>query len=103
MHRRGDLIGGGGALASPCGRRLLAAERGLDMGAAIKRMGNSAAILLPKPVLPDLHVATGDMLELDLQDGRVVLSPRARRPREGWAQAARALAELEETDMEWTW
>lgn len=72
------------------------------MEAAIKRMGNSAAILLPKPVLAHLRVATGDVLELDLQEGRVVLSPRARRPREGWAEAAKALAELEEADLQWT-
>jgi antitoxin MazE len=64
-------------------------------------MGNSAAILLPKPVLAHLHVSAGDVLDLDLQDGRVVLSPAHRYPREGWAEAARALAAAGEGELEW--
>jgi antitoxin MazE len=71
------------------------------MQAAIRRMGNSAAILLPKPVLAHLHVSAGDMLDLDLQDGRVVLSPAQRRPREGWAEAAKALVDAGEGPLEW--
>ena len=71
------------------------------MQAAIRRMGNSAAILLPKPVLAHLHVSTGDVLDLDLQDGRVVLSAAQRHPREGWAEAAKALAETGEGGLEW--
>jgi antitoxin MazE len=72
------------------------------MQAAIRRMGNSAAILLPKPVLAHLHVSTGDMLDLDLQEGRIVLSPAHRHPREGWAEAAKALAEAGEGQSEWS-
>jgi antitoxin MazE len=77
-------------------------------------MGNSAGVLLPKPVLAHLHVSAGDVLDLDLQEGRVVLSPAQRRPREGWAEAAKTLAEAGEgesmwpelenaSDHEWTW
>lgn len=71
------------------------------MQAAIRRMGNSAAILLPKVVLAHLHVSTGDMLDLDLQEGRVVLSPAHRHPRDGWAEAAKALAQDGEGPLEW--
>jgi antitoxin MazE len=71
------------------------------MRAAIKRMGNSAAILLPKPILAHLQVSTGDVLDLDLQEGRVVLSPAERHPRDGWAEAARALSEGGEGELEW--
>jgi antitoxin MazE len=84
------------------------------MQTSIRRVGNSAAVLLPKPVLAHLHVSTGDVLDLDLQEGRVVLSPAQRRPREGWAEAAKTLAEAGEgelawpelenaSDEEWTW
>jgi len=77
-------------------------------------MGNSAAILLPKPVLAHLNVSTGDTLQMDLQEGRVVLSQAARHPRAGWAEAAKALSgagndQLEwpdldaEADEDWTW
>jgi antitoxin MazE len=71
------------------------------MQAAIRRMGNSAAILLPKAVLAHLRVSTGDMLDLDLQEGRVVLSPAHRHPREGWAEAAKALADAGEASLDW--
>ncbi len=71
------------------------------MKTPIRRMGNSAAILLPKTVLAHLHVAAGDVLDLDLQDGRVVLSPTQRHPREGWAAAAQALVDAGEGALEW--
>jgi antitoxin MazE len=71
------------------------------MRASIKRMGNSAAILLPKPVLAHLQVAAGDVLDLDLQEGRVVLSPAQRSPREGWAEAAKAIADAGEDASPW--
>ena len=71
------------------------------MQAPIRRMGNSAAILLPKTVLAHLHVAAGDVLDLDLVEGKVVLSPIQRQTREGWADAARALAEAGEGQLEW--
>ena len=71
------------------------------MQAAIKRMGNSAAILLPKPVLAHLHVAAGDVLQMDLQEGRVVLSPAQLHPREGWAEAAESLAAAGDDQTEW--
>lgn len=62
------------------------------MQTAIRRMGNSAAILLPKTVMAHLEVSTGDVLDLNLEQGRVVLSPIKSHPREGWAEAARAIA-----------
>lgn len=71
------------------------------MQAAIRRMGNSAAILLPKPVLAHLHVTAGDLLDMDLQDGRIVLSRTQRHPREGWAEAAKALSDAGEGRLEW--
>jgi len=71
------------------------------MRASIRRMGNSAAILLSKPVLAHLRVSAGDVLDLDLQEGRVVLSPAQHHPREGWAEAAKALAEVGEGDLAW--
>lgn len=71
------------------------------MKAAIRRVGNSAAILLPKTVLAHLHVSAGDVLELDLLEGRVVLTPPSQHPRAGWAEAAAALAEAGDGDLEW--
>ena len=71
------------------------------MQTPIRRMGNSAAILLPKPELAHLKVSTGDTLQMDLQEGRVILSQAARHPRAGWAEAATALSEAGEGRLEW--
>jgi antitoxin MazE len=71
------------------------------MQTTILLMGDSAAILLPKPVLTHLDVSAGDFLDIELQDGRVVLSPARRDPREGWAEAAQALVEAGEGHLEW--
>jgi antitoxin MazE len=83
------------------------------MQTSIKRMGNSAAILLPKTVLAYLQVAVGDQLELDLIEGKVVLSAPQTHPRAGWAEAAKALAAEgaapewpafnNADDEDWTW
>lgn len=71
------------------------------MQAAIRKIGNSSGIVLPKPVLAHLRVTTGDMIELDLEEGRVVISPAPQHPREGWAAAAAALAQSGDDQAEW--
>jgi antitoxin MazE len=71
------------------------------MQTSIRRVGNSAAVLLPKPVLAHLAVAAGDLLELDLEEGRIVLSPAQSHPRAGWAEAAQALARSGEDHLQW--
>lgn len=66
------------------------------MQAAIRRMGNSAGILLPKAVLAHLQVQAGDVVEVDLESGRVILSSPKPHPRAGWTEAAMAVAESED-------
>jgi antitoxin MazE len=63
------------------------------MRASIRKMGNSAGVIIPKPVLNELGVKAGDEIEMTLESGKVVLSPAKRHPREGWAESAKALAE----------
>jgi hypothetical protein len=52
-------------------------------------------------------VSIGDGLDLDLQDGRVMLSPAQRHPREGWAEAGEGGLEWPDhelaSDAGWTW
>ncbi len=71
------------------------------MQTAIKKIGNSSGIILPKPILAHLDLTAGDLVDLDLQAGRVVLSPVRRHPRAGWADAAKALAESGDDAAEW--
>lgn len=51
----------------------------------IVKIGNSRGIRIPKPVLE--ACAIGDAVELEVKDGKLVLSPVKREPRAGWAEA----------------
>lgn len=56
----------------------------------IVRIGNSQGIRIPKPLLEQAGLE-GEV-ELQAEDGRIVIAA-ARRPRAGWAEAARAMRE----------
>lgn len=60
------------------------------MKARIVRVGNSRGIRLPKPLLDAAGLS--DEVELVAEPGRIVIEAAAR-PRAGWAEAARAMAE----------
>jgi antitoxin MazE len=64
-------------------------------------MGNSSGIIIPKPILAQLGVKTGDDLDLSLEDGRIVLAPPKQHPRAGWADAARRIAEAGDDALVW--
>ncbi len=71
------------------------------MRAAVRKMGNSSGIIIPKPILTQLGVAAGDDLDLSLDDGRIVLVPAKRHPRAGWAAAAKRIAETGDDALVW--
>jgi antitoxin MazE len=62
------------------------------MKTALRKMGNSSGVIIPKPILNELGVKAGDKIEMTLEAGRVILAPVKRHPREGWAEASKALA-----------
>ena len=64
-------------------------------------MGNSAGIILPKPVLQELGVGVGDDLSLTLEENRIVLAPAKPHPRAGWADAAKQLAAVGDDGLVW--
>ena len=60
------------------------------MEVAIRKMGNSQGVLIPKPILAQLGLqGTAD---LQVRDGVIEIRPVRRNPREGWADDARRLA-----------
>jgi len=59
------------------------------MRASIVRIGNSRGLRIPKAVLE--QVGIGDVVELSVEEGRLVVRPVGR-PRAGWAEAAAAMA-----------
>jgi antitoxin MazE len=73
------------------------------MQTALRKMGNSSGIILPKPILTALGLPTGAKLDLALDDGRVIVTPVKRVAREGWAEAAAAIGALPLTEEEQDW
>jgi antitoxin MazE len=53
-------------------------------------------------MLAELGVAAGDAVDLLLEDGRIAITPVRRRPREGWAEAFRELAEAGDDALVWS-
>ena len=69
------------------------------MEVAIRKMGNSQGILIPKPILAQLGLdGTAD---LRVRDGVIEIRPIRRNPREGWANDARRLAEEGQDALVW--
>lgn len=71
------------------------------MRAAIRKMGNSSGVIIPKPILAQIGLEAGDDLDLSLDDDRIVLAPARRHPRAGWAEAAKRLAEAGDDALVW--
>lgn len=71
------------------------------MRAAIRKLGNSSGVIIPKSMLADIGIVAGDPVDLSLEDGRIAITPVRRRPREGWAEAFRVIAEAGEDALVW--
>jgi antitoxin MazE len=61
------------------------------MEVAIRKMGNSQGVLIPKPILA--QVGLEGTADLQVRDGVIEIRAIRRNPREGWADDARRLAE----------
>jgi antitoxin MazE len=71
------------------------------MRAAVRKLGNSSGVIIPKSLLAEAGVAVGDTVDMTFEEGRIVLAPIERRAREGWAQASKELAQHGEDALVW--
>jgi len=71
------------------------------MRAAIRKLGNSSGVIIPKSMLVEIGIGAGDAIDLSLESGRIVITPCKRRPREGWAAAFAEIGELGDEDLAW--
>jgi antitoxin MazE len=62
------------------------------MQAAVRKLGNSAGVIIPKSFLTELRLSAGDTVDLRLEDGRLILVRIQPTKRAGWAEASRAVA-----------
>jgi antitoxin MazE len=71
------------------------------MRAAIRKLGNSSRVIIPKSMLVEMGFAADDAVDRALEDCRIVITPVRRRPREGWAAAFAEIRELGDEDLAW--
>jgi len=77
--------------------------RKITLQTRLRRMGNSTGLILPKPILDQLGLASGATIELHIEEGKVIAVPVHRQVRAGWAEAAREIAAAGMTDEEREW
>lgn len=65
----------------------------------LRKLGNSHAVIIPKALLAQVGM-TGEA-EMKVENGAIVLHPAKRTPREGWAEACRALAADGDDGLAW--
>jgi antitoxin MazE len=71
------------------------------MRSAIRKRGNASGVIIPKSMLAEIGVAPGDAVDLSLEGGRIVITPVKRRPRKGWTEAFREIAEAGDDALVW--
>jgi len=71
------------------------------MQTAVRKLGNSAGVIIPKAVLAELGLSAGDAVDMRLEDGNLVLAPVRRPRRAGWTEASRAIAASGDDALVW--
>ncbi len=69
------------------------------MEVAIRKMGNSHGVLIPKPILVQLGIA--GVADLQVRNGVIEIRPVKRNPRESWTEDARRLASEADDGLVW--
>ncbi len=71
------------------------------MRSALRKMGNSSGLIIPKPFLAEIGADVGDDVEMTVEKGRLVVTPLKKRVREGWSDDARRIAEHGDDALLW--
>jgi antitoxin MazE len=69
------------------------------MEVAIRKMGNSQGIVIPKPVLAQLGLES--TADLQVRDGVIEIRAVVRNPRAGWAEDAQRIASQADAGLVW--
>ena len=71
------------------------------MKSAIRRMGNSHGVIIPKPLLQEIGAKANDPVDVSVSKGKIIIAPAKPHPREGWAEASKRLREAGEGGLVW--
>lgn len=69
------------------------------MKTAIRRMGNSQGVIIPKPLLAQVGLETE--AEMAVENGAIVLRPLRKEARQGWSEASRRIAAAADDGLIW--
>ncbi len=62
------------------------------MQTALRKMGNSSGIILPRAILGQIGIGTGAKMDLVVENGRLIATPVEPTRRAHWAAAAADIA-----------
>ncbi|HEY5105315.1 MAG TPA: AbrB/MazE/SpoVT family DNA-binding domain-containing protein [Caulobacteraceae bacterium] len=62
------------------------------MRSAVRKMGNSSGVIIPRPLLIEIGAKAGDDVELVVESGRIIIAPVHTHARAGWAKDAERLS-----------
>lgn len=71
------------------------------MQTLVRKLGNSAGVIIPKSTLAELGMAAGDAVNVSVEHGSLVITPVRHPHRSGWAAASRDLTESGDDRLEW--
>ena len=69
------------------------------MEVAIRKMGNSQGVLIPKPILAQLGLA--GTVDLQVRDGVIEIRALQKNPRAGWAADSQRVAAADDDALVW--
>ncbi|WP_375450126.1 AbrB/MazE/SpoVT family DNA-binding domain-containing protein [uncultured Devosia sp.] len=68
---------------------------------SLKKFGNSTGVIIPKSLLSEIGAEAGDSFDMRIEDGKIIIQKERRHPREGWAEAAAAIAAAGDDKLVW--
>lgn len=71
------------------------------MRSSLKKIGNSAGVVIPKPMLAEIRAQAGDSIDVTVENGRIVIQPAIKKPRAGWAEDSKRLAAEGDDGLVW--
>jgi antitoxin MazE len=72
---------------------------GAEMEIAIRNIGNSKGVVLPKPLLAQAGLEGESTALVQVENGSIVLSKLSQPLRAGWAEAAAVVSAQDEDDL----
>ena len=71
------------------------------MRTALRKMGNSTGMIVPKALLAEIGVAAGASMDVCVEGGKLIAAPVRATVREGWAEDAALIGAPTEEERDW--